>query len=212
LKTLTWVIPSLLLLGCYSLQGSIESDRYTEPKGRFSFEVPSQSWGQLSPSERYIENLDRGFVEFANDMGLTGVYFSPGFTSGLDIQSRDRKAELEKSLTTFWMTSIFLARTGEAQILHNESVSVDNEEMLFAIVNISGASGAWNMGTGEVFDAKVGALLFVRGEHVFLLSTQNNMTDSQYERGEDSTSADLASITENSMRVLENLYHSFRFE
>jgi hypothetical protein len=110
------------------------------------------------------------------------------------------------------MTSIFLARTGEAQVLHNESVSVDNEEMLFAIVNISGASGAWNMGTGDVFDAKVGALLFVRGEHVFLLSTQNSMMDSQYGPGEDSTSADLASITENSMRVLENLYHSFRFE
>ncbi len=212
MKTLTWIIPSLLLLGCYSLQGSIESDRYTEPKGRFSFEVPPPSRGQLRANERYIENLDRGLVEFADDMGLTGVYFSPGSTSGLDIRSRDRKAELDKSLTTFWMTSIYLSRTGKAQILHKEFVSVDNEEMLFAIVNVSGASGAWNMGTGEVFDAKVGALLFVRGEHVFLLSTQNNMTDSQYERGEDWTSGDLASVSENSMRDLKILYHSFRFE
>lgn len=212
MKTPIWAILGLLLFGCSTLQGSIESNRYTEPKGRFSFEVPAPSFGQLRPSESYVEKFDRGFVEFANAEGLTGVYFSPGSSSGLNIRSRDRMAELEKSLSTFWMVSIYLPQTGEAQILHKEIVSVDNEEMLFAIINVSGASGSRNLRTDELFDAKVGALLFVRGEHVFLLGTQSNYRDARFEPGEDTTSADLASISEDSMKYLKNLYHSFRFE
>ncbi len=129
----------------------------------------------------YVRSLDRGLAEFSNDFGMEAVYFTFGPASRLDTRSGDRRSELTAALERFALPVVFAPR-GEAgaQALHREFIEVEGDEALFAIVEIPGASGAFNVGTGEKFDAHVSALIFIRGDYVFLLGTQDNMGDVAY--------------------------------
>lgn len=205
--TLTLILVSLSVAGCESLKGNIAAGRYTEPEGRFSFQMPQFRMGGGQLREGYNETLDRGLVEISDNFGMTAVYFTHGPSSGLPTLSGDRKADLEVSITNYAMANVFVPRTGQAQVLQKEFVTLGGEQVLFAMVNIRRGSGARNMLTNEVFDAKVGALLFIRGEHVFVLSIQNNIRDSGYK-----SDVELMSMAKDYKKSLRNFYDSFRFK
>ena len=182
--------------------------RYVAPAGQFSCEVPDRLPG-FTIREHYEEDAKRGFVEFPTDLGMTVVYYWPIPSSappqhGLDQASR--RELLQDSLENVLIQGIFLPTSPDNKILHREFVAVGEEEMLFTVVLVPGASGAWNVATGEKFDAKVGSYLFVRDEYVFALRVQNNLRDFA-----PSSQADLESIVSDYKRLLADFYSSMRF-
>ena len=121
---------------------------------------------------------DQGLAEFYDDSALTGIYFAPASVSGISATSGDRTSQLATAMDRFVVPTV-LAPRGErgAIVQRKEAVSLGGEPALAALVDVPGASGAFDPATGQRFTSRVGTILFVRGAHVFAITDQNSFWD-----------------------------------
>lgn len=210
LTTILALLPCLFQLqGCATKRATIVDNRYLAPGGQFSCELPDRLPG-FTVREHYVKDTQQGFVEFPTDFGMTTVYYwrvSSNVTQEQGLDQAARSKFLEDSLENVLMRGIFLPTSPDSEIVHSEFVSGAQGEMLFALVLVPGASGAWNVATGEKFDAKVGTYLFVRNNYLFGLRVQYNIRDFA-----SLSETNLESMVIDYKRGLADFYSSMRFE
>jgi hypothetical protein len=200
------VVVTVIAAGCVPLVAAcasmartsaiVRTGHYDEPHGRYSCDFePGRR-----VRESYSEALDRGLAEFFDDFGMTGIYFARGSASALATRSGDRATELAAAEALFVLPNVLSPRGPEgAQVSNEQLVSVGGDEALAALVEIPGASGAFDVSTGKRLSATVGTLIFIRGDYVFAITNQNNMWDA-----DPKSDAELAAYTKGLIELYES--------
>jgi hypothetical protein len=169
----------LIACGTTGLQGRIEGGRYYAPNGMVSFAPPNMRGPGHRVNDLFVRELDRGFLEEADEFGLQGIYYSSLQHAGISPPSsaEERRAALNRGLANFAMLIVFAAGSTQAEVVQQEFVVEQGKDMLFALVRVPGLSGAFDARTGKKFDAFPAILILVEGGYLVILRIQSNIVD-----------------------------------
>ncbi len=145
-----------------------------------------------------------GRVSFYDDFGrISGVWYRR-IPSDL-IYSEDRgERDLRYGLLHYSaMPYLFYPVSKDSKILSEETVSVDGQDMLFAVVNIPEGSNLFDVKVRKHLDSTRGLLIFVKNGFVYMLGKQLGIPLSD--------SKDLDEIGEPLLEGLKAFYQDIEF-
>ncbi|MFC1536453.1 hypothetical protein ACFL48_01400 [Pseudomonadota bacterium] len=173
IKLCALVVSLLFLSGFTSTHEQRSDDRYISPLDNFSVPIPKGAGQRVQ--DKNDEN--GGMVSFHDDFGsLRSIFYIRLSPKTLKIQNDPEKqrANLKGFLNEYAMRWLIRPNSPDASILHQEHLKMDNHNAYFALISIPSGSTMFDAKANKRYDTKRGALIFVRGKFLYMLSSGEN--------------------------------------
>jgi len=170
----TFVLLSLLVVGCATTKGAVSGGRYQSPLNNFTIALPN--WVGLKIQDQ--NDNDGGRVSFHDDFGnLWAITYLrlPANSETTFKENEKRDTAYSSFLKTYALPSLFSRAPQGARIVREEFLGEGENRVYFAVVSLPEGSVLLDLKQNKRFDSVRGLIIF--DKHGFIYMVENEMNN-----------------------------------